>query len=655
MTFNKYIFAKMFIIIMVAVACNSNHDFLFDPMTNFPEGKEVAIEMDLTHAPIEGVTLPSASQSSSGFFDYEFSFPEFDKDIKYYYKLYYQNESYKFDESDSLSYENFYGSWEDVSIGFIPFEPGEKIKGTLRIVGNPRDEQKYYGDDLSTYNFSPETIQNAINVIKRSPEWYNSVAAKAEKYGVSVNAQLMNDARWLISNAKHSGNVNHRWKRNPRVGTYSFLLVVCDEDALATIPDYIQYIGKTNAKGQFVNPYSWFLSIKQPGVIVCKSDRTLKTKAVISPSKGIFFDALAYPQNDYSLDTSDCRCGMADTLYENALFQQFFSAVSKQYTLNNIPVIHDVVSNTDPYTIEDYNTNKTKFDSTQLIYNYPVISHSPCSTVRVDKTGDFISIINPGNTDPNNLKKESTGVKSRVGFSYGKYTGKIKFPVMLNDENVWNGLTYAFWLIFQDNNEWNYRRPSYHGGYINKFDESDNPQRYINNAYSEIDIEIVKTSKYWPSYKKEKEDVDAPLTDDVMFCSTNWDLACPEPPLFSSGIKTIRYKGHAFKARRWYKLYKALTIKSPISNEVFKEDYYYYEIEWKPKEIIWRVGPSPGKMKVVGYMNDQYTSIPNNQMLAIITQEYHYSEWWPPIIFEQGFIPYNASDIEGKIYEITIE
>ncbi|MDD4142737.1 MAG: hypothetical protein PHR20_08155, partial [Bacteroidales bacterium] len=118
MTFNKYIFAKMFIIIMVAVACNSNHDFLFDPMTNFPEGKEVAIEMDLTHAPIEGVTLPSASQSSSGFFDYEFSFPEFDKDIKYYYKLYYQNESYKFDESDSLSYENFYGSWEDVSIGF---------------------------------------------------------------------------------------------------------------------------------------------------------------------------------------------------------------------------------------------------------------------------------------------------------------------------------------------------------------------------------------------------------------------------------------------------------------------------------------------------------------------------------------------------------
>jgi hypothetical protein len=106
---------------------------------------------------------------------------------------------------------------------------------------------------------------------------------------------------------------------------------------------------------------------------------------------------------------------------------------------------------------------------------------------------------------------------------------------------------------------------------------------------------------------------------------------------------------------RWYETYKALTTKTPISNSIFDNDYYYYEIEWKPREIIWRVGPDPDHMRVVGYMNDRFTAIPDNQMLCIVTQEYHYSEWWPPIVFMQGCIPYNASDIEGRVYEIVIE
>jgi hypothetical protein len=125
--------------------------------------------------------------------------------------------------------------------------------------------------------------------------------------------------------------------------------------------------------------------------------------------------------------------------------------------------------------------------------------------------------------------------------------------------------------------------------------------------------------------------------------------------MFASGINKIPYMNKEYEAMRWTDLYKALTTKSPISNDVFKEDYYYYEIEWRPEEIIWRVGPSPDEMVVVGYMNDAYTAIPNNQMLCIVTQEYHYSEWWPPIVFEQGLIPYNKNDIEGRVYEIVIE
>jgi hypothetical protein len=60
-------------------------------------------------------------------------------------------------------------------------------------------------------------------------------------------------------------------------------------------------------------------------------------------------------------------------------------------------------------------------------------------------------------------------------------------------------------------------------------------------------------------------------------------------------------------------------------------------------------------MQVVGYMNENITSIPNNQMLAIVTQEFHYSDWWLPEIFEQGLIPFNKKDLEGKIFEIIIE
>jgi hypothetical protein len=92
-----------------------------------------------------------------------------------------------------------------------------------------------------------------------------------------------------------------------------------------------------------------------------------------------------------------------------------------------------------------------------------------------------------------------------------------------------------------------------------------------------------------------------------------------------------------------------------MQNKAFSDDYYYYEIEWRPTEIIWRLGPSPNKMEVMGYMNDEYTCIPNNQMKAIVTQEYHYSEWWPPIVWDQGLIPYNESDIEGRVYEIVVE
>ena len=235
---------------------------------------------------------------------------------------------------------------------------------------------------------------------------------------------------------------------------------------------------------------------------------------------------------------------------------------------------------------------------------------------------------------------------------------------MLNDENIWNGLTYAFWLIYADGGVWNQRRPNFvDGGYIPKWDDTEHPQRTPYHPYSEIDIEIVKASQYWPweYYRwhrgdRENCEEDATLNNDVMFCCTNWDLASTEPPKFRGGLDTITYdKDHSFAVMRWYPTYKALTSRTPMPNSAFKEDWYYYEIEWRPTEIIWRLGPDPKHMEVMGYIDDQHSSIPNNQMKCVITQEYHYSEWWPPIVWEQGLIPYNKTDIEGRVYEIVIE
>ena len=610
----------------------------FRPMTNFGCGRTVSLDMDLQHAVTDGIYIPSAPQTSdgSGMFGFRFIAPK----KGWYYKIYYQNESYKFADTSALSCENFYGSWEDVNIGFKPIDRWV-VRDELRIVGNPRDERIYYGSEVTEEWSNKNRIEANVQAIRNDAQWYNAVRQKAIENHISIEDQLFIDAVWTAGfNLNHIG-ANQRWKRNPRTGTYSFMLVVCDDEGLAEIPDYIQHIGRSDDQGKLVNPFGWYETHPSQHIKTYTSGRMLKTRAVLDGRQGL-------------------NCG--DEAVPDALFEQFFSHVSTQYTLRNIPVIQDVVGE-DPYTREDYEANRTRFDSTQLQMNYPVVSETPGATVYLAPDGRSITLINPASTE-GNLRKESTGIRTRVGFTYGKYLGKIKFPVMLNDENLWNGLTYAFWLIYSDGGLWNQRRPNFvGGGYIPKWDDTENPQRTPYHPYTEIDIEIVKASKHWPweYYKwsrgdRENCEEDATLNNDVMFCCTNWDLASTEPPLFKAGIDSIPYgKKTKFETMRWYPNYKALTTRTPMPNSDFKEEWYYYEIEWRPTEIIWRLGPDPDHMTVMGYMDDQHTSISNNQMKCVVTQEYHYSEWWPPIVWEQGLIPYNKTDIEGRVYEIVIE
>ena len=635
--------AFVLMIILALSSCNKEEkskSLQFDPLVNFHGNDTVVLDMDLKDVVNQGIMIPSVRQCDGGKFVFEFKGEE-----GKFYKIFYQNESYKFPEDDTLSYENFYGSWEDTDVEFKRIEKSGKVRDSIRIVGNPRNESRFFGSDITENPFSSENILSTSKMIQKDTLWNRLVKEQAVDFNLTYERNLQLNAIWVINERIHKGGYNQRWKRNPRMGCYSFMLVVCDENALAQIPEYVKNIGKTDENGNFVNPYAYFTQNKIEGVEVLRGNKILKTRAVITPEYGLFVD-------NQGADVSQ-------QLYSEALFEQFFAPPSKQFTLRNIPVIQDVVSDENPYTRAQYEANKTRYDSTELIYGHPVITSEPGKTVKIDESDGSLLLINPGNDDINDLQKESTGVKTRVGFTYGKFRGKIKFPVMLNEEHIWNGLTYAFWMIHQDGRDWNNRRPS-KTGYVRKEDVGPNPERLQEYYYSEIDIEIAKASKFWPKkyYFKDTEShvEDASLNDDVIFGCTNWDEACLDPEKYSSGVFQMDYgeKGQ-YEAMRWNPTTQAMTIRTPISNDVFKNDYYYYEIDWEPKSITWRLGPSPDDMRVVGYLSDEYSSIPDNQMLCIVTQEYHYSEWWAPVVFWQGLIPYNKTDIVGKVFEIVVE
>ena len=272
-------------------------------------------------------------------------------------------------------------------------------------------------------------------------------------------------------------------------------------------------------------------------------------------------------------------------------------------------------------------------------------------------------------------QKQNVGVITRHPFTYGKWTVKCKLTELLNRNNMWNGLTNAVWLITQDQAEWNFRRECKKGGYMANYYGGQQDVRIKQVGYSEIDFEILKTVPYCPQWLlppaynnglEKQYDVPAwnvPFPEEVMadddkitVSCTNWDMACWDPSKFKDGCQTIDYQGQTFWAHRWDKNYRAITEKTPEpDDELFASPYYYFQIDWRPAEIIWRIGKSKDKLRVVGYVNSTMTCIPNNEMLLIVTQEFHNTKWWVGSQYLQENIPFPGKNITGEIYEVTIE
>lgn len=661
-------------------SCGNKADFEvkdFMAFTNFESKNDtLMLQMDLSKAIEEGIIIPSGKDGDgSGYFKISFSICN-NSDIPkaYHYKLFYQNESYKYNELrinrkdttyNYLSSENFYGSWENASDAFhkTPEIAADgafhQVIDSFRIVGNPRDEQVYYGGRPSNSGITEEAIAKKISDIKNSPTWYNQIVDKAQNNNIEISKQLRLDAIWCVKQDIFNGTENNRWKRNPRTGNYSFTLVVTTEEELNHIPYYVNRIDSAESNGYFVNPYSWIKAHIQKDnnrYAILQSKQVLQTKVAFDVSRGVYVNMNEI--RDENMNTSFFRdnCGNSDELFRKAHFEQFFHNINKNYFLHNIPVLSDIM--TEDFDKLKYNRNLKKFKDEELIKENLRITDCPCKTIGYDSIRKAITISNPGNSEMP-YHKENVGIKTRIGFTYGKYTAKIRFPKILNKHHIWNGVTCAFWLINQDENEWNNRRSCYTKGYIPRSIIGRSEDRMREITYSEIDIEIAKDSRYWPktSYKDGKVpgDDNPAYNHNLIAACTNWDLACNDPAHYDVGALPINYGDNEFFVHRWDHWYKALTSKFEIHHDSIVGGDFYFQIEWKPNEIFFRIGRSKNHMLLIGYMNNSVTAIPNNQMLAVVTQEFHLGEWWPTSPFQQNYIPFQKSDIKGEVLEIEIE
>lgn len=667
-----------YIILLLLAACGSPEkpvvekiDLRLEKQGELINGK--TFSLDYTNSMDSGFVFPSTTQASDGKLKVDIHVNQLDPEKKYFYKVYYQNESYKFDElaDSSLSAENFYGSWKNTSVEFIEIDKsissaGKGIISTnLELAGNPRDEKQFY--DFPTFMLDETSIPSKIEAIKRDEKWFNDVKAKAKTNKNAVDQQLYLDAVYALEmdfNATSKNKkINMRHRRNLRVGNYSVMVVIVNEEELQKIPATVKNIGKT-AKDGFLNPYRYFAGQadsaskrkEETAFTQYKLDNAFKLTASVDLGKGIFMQDEIIEKN-YTRQYFSATCAKTFALHKNAQIEQFFHSVDKNVTLNNIPLVADIMEN---YSKKDFETNAAKYDSLSRVRVPLAISDCPCKTVKTDTANRTISIINPASPkNKNQMRKENVGVNTRHPLCYGKYTVKIKMAEQMNKDNVWNGLTNAIWLIHKGKPETNQRRICA-SGFIPKNVDGKNAPRQKSNHYSEIDFEIVKCAQYWPksSYKNPKDYKKEDIMNEgnVMVTCTNWDLACSSVNDYVVGAAMKKMGKNTYEMHRWDTWYKALTIKTPANeDELFAGNFYYFQIDWQPKEIIWRIGKSKENLKEVARMDYTVTNIPNNQMVLAITQEYHLAQWWPESPFSQDNVPFPAKDFEGTIFSIEIE
>lgn len=662
------------IIMMLPFSCTKRGVISsFSPLFNFSlTGDSLYLPMNLDGSIFEGVTLPGRKGKEHFVFNAELYNATGEKQ-KLHYRIYYQNESYKFTEfADSAMHYNpeaagnFYGSWEDAADGFRStpeIDRGESfvLTDSFLIRGNPRDEARFIGPPATHQVGDSASLAATIRGIKGSKEWLAHIASKARDLKVSLDEQITREALWVLANPPAEGKENNHWQRNPRAGKYSFLLVVCTDSALARMPDYIRDIRRKNPDSTYVNPYWYFLhgpGSAMENVWTERSHIKLQTSASFNLASGIHVPCLKHPDGLCNTHSYTNSCGDSDELFQHAQFSQLFHHLPPGWKLKNIPVLDDVTS--PDYDLAKYQTWKDKYPADKRAETQVQVTRFPCTTAWYDEGKKVLCIKNPGSTTE--MRKENAGVMGRIGFTYGKWRAKVKFPDQINQHNMWTGLTHAVWLLYQSEADWNLRGECKPGGFVpNNSPDPATAPRKPQFYYSEIDIEMAHESRYWPksSYgmRPEMYQTDDPQNSrDAIISCTNWDLCCHSAPYYQIGANPYKpAPGKLYTLHRWGEFVPALTIKSPFPQDSLFGNFAYYEIDWQPERIIWRVGLDPTHMVEVGYMDRSITNIPDNQMVMVVSQEFHYADWWPLAPQSQDDIPYPVKDFVAEIEEITVE
>lgn len=549
--------------------------------------KEYIIRYDHEHGQFPDRNNQGSSGNEVEFFEFEFNITNNTNASNLHYIIFYQNESYYYSENGwnmLLSGDNYYGSWghdEKANPGLrqltAPIGQTITIRNIFKIRGNSRNEDIYCPDNP----------------------------------GCQPNNCCWSDDP---TNDAHM----QRWARRPRVGKYRFLLVVTSDPNSITLP-FLKNVQVTY-NDKYYSPFYWRNCLN--------SNYTLSTAVAEA-----CYHLRVYARPDLN-STLQPFTGQSSP-FTNASFNTWHNP---PLMVKQLPIVQDI----ETFTQLDYNFNKqfsaeedfvwvraNYFDERNIDW-----ANGDKGNAYSDGNNKLLIVSPPSNCETGTFIREHAGV-DYIPQKYGKFTVKVLFPRMYTDNNMWKGLWNITWLdkAFGTGDPW---------GAI--------PCGSTNLWHTEVDIEHFPHSNSYPYYNGNGDQNDPQKQyhisqwDDkglenagIVIQYSLYDMMCanvvnPIPPL---GHIYVTYQGDTFTVKRddddpnsngdqdgGVHSYKGHDpnpdIYDYISDAIRFGIPMYYQFEWTPSEMIFRIGTSLSTLEVVSYYNGNFCRIPKEYMTWII-------------------------------------
>ncbi len=685
-----------------------------------------------------------AAQTTDGKEKFQFSFTvqnNSPSDQIFYYKIYYQNESYKWPDSDARNYKNFYGSFGFDENRFQSLVGSGPLAGTLitkgvgqghwgvvqelvpangkitvidyfRIRGNPRNELMCYTGPRLEAGLNAEFMDDFQNLEyiesngsvvydNTNDTWPNSAETLVQMLvddGLDLDFRIYKNA--TTNEFRECGDFNlGRENRNPQVGDYSFMLMATSD--INEVPGHIVDISKkellSSGKKVFVNPFAYFHSGAGTG---------LSSTAIIDASNTLkmYIEPLLSSKQKYdnNLLVNDVATNRGQVLYSDGPSQTSnispcseFMAYPYADHFEGWPDYDEKVKRFVPFLADIIGDNWTQMDYTwhrnfvqrsiirganELIPAIDDYRHVDGATPVPGPGNGELHLTIPGHTwdditedqlvtytysngDVEDLAvRESPTVELRYPLTYGKYRAQIEFPEILSQDSVFNGITCAFWFFGGggrrcDNdvtefdielypahpNSWFRYGPER----VANADQHDHTDWSPNALYSKQDIRV-DISMF--DYRKRASNCDCtfPVPNPIDLYSVVIEPDTPNIYTLTSGGQNFEtWRNPAQDTTGRIAIKQASRIKH---DELFGKDFWY-EIEWTPTAVYYRIGPTENNLQLVGYMPADRVKLPEAAETLIINIEFLPNA----DTYATDDIPFNSAPITAKIKQVIIE